>query len=250
MNTYGVRPGDFEAFKNRLLLLNGLIFLSVSVGLVFIFPFRDKIGIIAMTTAIVLVLIIAFFAIKRTIRRLREVWSTYSLTIDDDFILRTQLHHADIKIHKDEIKTIKKSFTGDLVVKSSDWRKFLIIPRSLNGLEEVERLLSQWKPIKPTSRRTLILSLSSAIVIFFGLLLLLRYVFSRFIYSNRHPDMLSIKIIILVLMVISFIPLWVLRSMPQIDKRAKPKPWLFVLLIGYLILVVLSIAISIFIRIP
>jgi hypothetical protein len=138
MNTYRVRPESFKAFKKRLLLLNGLVFLSVILGLVFIFPFRDKIGIIALFTVIVLVLIIAVFAINRTLKRMREVWPTYALTISDDFILKTQLHHSDIRICKKEIKKIRKTFSGEIVVKSGSWRNFIIIPRSLNGFEEVE----------------------------------------------------------------------------------------------------------------
>lgn len=248
MNTYGVKPESFKTFQKRLLLVYSLSIASSVMGAVFIFPFRDRNGILAIITAVVLVLIIASIAINRTIKRMREVWSTYTLTAGDDFILKTQSHHSDIKIYSDEIKMIRKSFAGDVAVKTRDWKKFIIIPRSLDRIDEVEQLLAQWKPIKTTSAKTLFLFLSLAITAFLGFLFSIRYYLSQYFFSDRQPSLTTIKVALFILVSISIIGLWVLRSLPQIDERAKPKRWVFIILIAYLILMAISIAISIFIK--
>lgn len=194
MTTYRVNPESFKAFQKRMLLLYSLTIGTSIIGAIFVFPIRDRSGIIAIIITIVLVLIIAALAISRTLKRMREVWSTYALTIGDDFILKTQAHHSDIQISSDEIKTIRESFTGDLAVKTHDWKKFIIIPRSLDKREEVENLLIRWKPIVITSKKTFFLVLSLIVPVFIGLILFLRYYLSLHLFSNHLPNIIPIPI--------------------------------------------------------
>ncbi len=240
--TYSVKSEGFNVIRKRFLLTGGLFIILVILGLVFIIPLKGPGRIFSLSTASTIFLLIGCFAFYRALKRLREVWSTYKLTIDSDYILKQQSHYRDIKIEKDEIKAILKTYNGDITVKSQDWRKLIIIPRSLDGIEDVENLLNAWKPVKVVSKRKLIIALSAGFLFFFGALVALRY----FLLDQRP----SLTTILIALIVIMTVHLFIMREMwksPLIDERSKPKRWHFIFLIGYLVLV-LIIVISIFIK--
>ncbi len=238
MNTYGVKPEGYRTIQKRV-LLGGCISLAIvllSVGfLVKPASGRDYVafGLIAVT-----VIIIGVVVFSRSLRRFREVWSTYILTIGEDYLLKQQSHYPDIRINRDEIKVIQKSFTGDIVVKARDWRKFIMIPLSLNGLEEVERLLGTWKPVTPYSRQKMVLTMSAALVLSIGCL----GVGAHFL-SGQKPTITMIYGGLMVIMVLALVGMRELRRIPNLDDRAKPKRWQFVLLVANIILMLISMAV-------
>lgn len=243
MNTYGVQPEGYRPIQKRV-LFGSSISLAVALLVVgyLVKPSSGRdftaFGLTAVTFAILGVVILS-----RSIRRIREVWSTYVLTIGEDYLLKQQSYYPDIRINKDEIKIVQKSFTGDIVIKTKDWRKFIIIPRSLNGLEEVERLLATWKPITLYSKRKMVLTMLAAFVLFLGCL-----GFGAYFLSGQKLTITTIYSGAIVIMILAVIGMWQLRRIQNLDERSKPKRWQLYAMIGYIILMLISMAVFHFLK--
>jgi hypothetical protein len=184
------------------------------------------------------VIIFGGLGFYRGLRRMNETWSTYKLTVADDHILKQQSYHPGIRIERAEVTAIWKASTGDIVVKTKDWKKFIAIPRSLNGLQEVEGILSQWKPIKQYPRTKIFLSYSLPFLI-----LLVVVLASRGYLRDHTPNMPAIFIAFLAITVVHLFVLRTLRRFPNLDERSKPKRWQFIFMIISILLFVISMAV-------
>lgn len=238
MNTYGVKPEGYKVIQKRV-MLGGYLSLAVallSVGFL-VKPASGR-DFVAFGLTAVTVLIFGVVVFTRNVRRIREVWSTYTLTIGEDYILKQQSHYPDIRIGRDEMKVIQKAATGDIVVKTRDWRRFIIIPRSLHGLAEVEHLLGAWMPIKLNSGWIMVLAASAAVFFFLGCLGAIRY-----FLSGQKPSLMTIYGVVIVVMILALVGMRELRRIPNLDDRAKPKRWQFLLLLGYIFLLLISMAV-------
>ena len=236
MKTYTVKPEGINPLKKRMLLFGAaalvIVLASVGTGLPGGMP-PLRYGVVAL-----FVVIFGGLGFYRALRRMDETWPSYRLTIADDYILKQQSHYADIGIARDEVKAIWKSSAGEIVVKTGDWKKFIVIPPSLIGLSEVEVLLGQWKPIKPYPRGRTFLSYSAAILIPLALI-----AFYRGFLRDHTPGLPTVSVAVLVLMVANLFLLRTLRRMPNVDERSRPKRWRFVLTIVYILLFVISIVV-------
>ncbi len=235
MNTYGVKPEGFSVVRKRVLLGGGVVLVLALLGAAFAIPSRDH-TILPFGITAVIFFIIAGSVFSRNLRRLRETWSTYTLAIGEDFILKQQSHYPDIRINREEITTIQKAYTGELAVKTRNWRRFILIPRSLNGIEEVERLLSQWKPIVQYSKQKAMFAYSAGVLVLFGVLLAFRY-----FLSGETPSLSSLSLFVIIIMLLNIFGVREMRRFPNIDDRSKPKRWQFILQIGFLLLFVISL---------
>ena len=170
-----------------------------------------------------------------SLRKLRETSRTYSLTIGEDFILRKQLHHADVKIERDEITTILKTITGDILVKNKNFLRFIVIPSGLDGLEDVERLLNQWKPIKQVSKKKTVCMLFIGVFILFWILAGLEY-----LVSATGFGLVTISILSFLAACLTTILLLLMWRFPHLDDRARSKRRQIILIIGYLLVIVIG----------
>jgi hypothetical protein len=178
------------------------------------------------------------FGFYRALRRMDETWPSYTLTVADDSLLKQQSHYPDIRIARDEVKALWRSSAGEIVVKTRDWKKFIVIPPSLIGLSEVEGLLGQWKPIKPYPRARTYFSYAVSFLIPLALI-----AFFRGYLRDHTPGLATVSVAVLVLMAANLFLLRTLRRIPNLDERSKPKRWRSVLAIVYLLLFVISIAV-------
>ncbi|MEK6743055.1 MAG: hypothetical protein AABZ15_05580 [Nitrospirota bacterium] len=163
MKTFGVKPEGINPIKKRMLMFGAaaLVIVLASVGTVL------PGGLAPLGYGFVTLFVVVFggFGFYRALRRMDETWPSYMLTMTDDSILKQQSHYPDIRIARDEVKAIWRSTAGEIVVKTRDWKKFIVIPPSLIGLSEVEGLLGRWKPIKPYPRSRTYLSYFLAFLI-------------------------------------------------------------------------------------
>jgi hypothetical protein len=243
MNTYRVKPEGFNSIQKRIWIGGILAVIFALTGVAAIISLEDRKSLLAFGLTVATVFIVAGFVFYRSTKRLRESWQTYTLMIGDDLILRQQSHYPDITIRREEITKIQRVFTGDIVVKTKEWMKFISIPRSLNGIEEVEQILNQWKSVKQAPNQKLFLALTILVSVasFFGILFALRP-----FLSDHRPGFLTSQIFPFIIAVVALIALSWLRRFPHIDDRSKPKRWQFILVVAYLMLTVISIVIFAF----
>jgi len=80
------------------------------------------------------------------LKKQKEMFDSYQLTIDDDVIIREQLNTPSVAIPSYAIKTIVKQKTGSFIVKSE--KNVIIIPSQIEQYAEVEAMLNAIKPIQ------------------------------------------------------------------------------------------------------
>lgn len=232
MRTYTVKPEGIDPVRKRMLLFGMSFIVIVLAGVWLIMPDVSPVG---FGAAVLFVIIFVGFGFRRGVQRLVETWPTYTLTVGDDYILKQQSHYPDIRINRDEVKAIRKVFTGEIAVKTRDWKKFIVIPPSLIGIEEVEAVLNQWTPIKPVPRAKAIFQYSAGIFI-----VLIFFAVGRSYLRGGSPDPAVITIVVLAILVANVFLMRTMKRIPNLDERSKPKRWRFILMIVYIVLLVIS----------
>lgn len=235
MKTYTVKPEGINPVRKRMLFFGAGFLVVVLAGIALIMPDITPLG---FGVAAVFVVIFGGLGFRRGLRRLVETWPTYTLTVDDNYLLKRQAHYPDIRISRDEVKSIRKVFTGEIAVKTKDWKKFIVIPPSLTGIEEVEALLGQWKPIKQVPRGKTLLYYFLPILI-----VALFFAVGRGYLKSSAPDPTVIIGAVLVILVLNVFLMRTLKRIPNLDERSKPKRWRFILMIGYIVLMLLSLVV-------
>ncbi len=235
MKTYTVKPEGINPVRKCMLFFSAVFLVLVLAGLALILP---EITTLSFGITAVFVVLFGGFGFRRGLRRLVETWPTYTLTVADDYILKQQAHYPDIRISRDEVKSIRKVFTGEIAVKTKDWKKFIVIPPSLIGIEEVENLLGQWKPIKQVPRGMTLLQYFLPIFI-----VVLCIAVGRGYLRSSGPDPAVIIGAVLVILILNVFLMRTLKRIPNLDERSKPKRWRFILMIGYIVLMLVSIVV-------
>ena len=234
MNTFRLNPEGFKKFHRRILFIFLIVFIIIPPTLVYVVP-RNEFKILPFIITMIVFIIGIGMGGFIGYRRLRETWPTYTLTIGEDYIFRKQLHYPDIKIEKDEITAIKNVYNG-IVIKTKDWRKFILIPHGLEKMEEAKILLSQWKPINQYSKKKLFFAIFLGTIILCVVLL----VFKFFLFPIK-PSRLTIDIIIFILLsAVTLLFLTIKKLNLPIDQRIAPR-WFFIFEIIILVLLLISI---------
>lgn len=246
MNTFHMNPEGFKKFYRRFLFIFLIVFIITPPTFAYVIP-RNEFKI--LTFVITIMAFIICFGIGGFIgyRRLRETWLTYTLTIGEDYIFRKQLHYPDIKIEKDEITTIKNVYNG-IVIKTKNWRKFILIPHGLEKIEDVKSLLSQWKPIEQYSKKKLFFAIFLGIIILCGVLLVLKYFL--FPTISTKPSIITIDVILFILFSTVTVLLFIIKRLNlPIDERIPPR-WFFIFAIIILVLLLISIVGHLLLDVP
>jgi hypothetical protein len=237
MKTYTINPAVANPARKRMLLFGIAAVLLVPAGVIMLMSGRG-LPLLENAGVVLFVLLFAGLAFRRSLRRMDETLPSYTLTVSEDSLLKQQAHHADVRLARTEVKTIWKSATGEIVMKTGDWRKFIVIPPSLIDVDEVERTLGQWKPIRPYPRAktylAFVLSLLGSLIAFIAL--------RRFLEGGG----LGMPVIIggaLGMMVLNLVLLRMLRRLPNLDERSRPKRGQYILAILTIIMFLLSIVV-------
>lgn len=94
---------------------------------------------------------IVFLMMILGIKRLKKMFASYTLTINDDHIKREQHYFSDIIILNSEIKKISKNKKGIITIKSNSIKKSIHIPNNIDNKEELEKILNNISPIIQTT---------------------------------------------------------------------------------------------------
>jgi hypothetical protein len=234
MNTFHLNTEGFKTFHKRFLFIFLIVFIIIPPTLVYVAPQNEFKILPFIITMIVFIIGIGMGGFIGY-RRLRETWPTYTLTIGEDYIFRKQLHYPDIKIDKNEITTIKNVYMG-VVIKTKDWRKFILIPHGLEKMEEAKYLLSQWKPIEKYSKKKIFFAVFLGTIIICGVLLFFKY----FLFPIK-PSRITMDVIVFILLsTVLVLPFIIKRLKLPVDERALAPRWFFILSIIILVLLLMS----------
>lgn len=220
MKTYKLRPEGFQPIKGKL-QNTGITLFLVIIPIVFFLSTREK-GVDLATLFVFIFLVLPIFAfalykgINRSIATQQEQWVSYELSLETDVITKKQLRTSDIQIQKSEISSLQQGQDGSLVVKTEDRHKFIVIPNSLDGLEEVQAHLATWRKVETIPKRPLwqrpYIWLLVAVLIGFVVLFVSQ----------------SIQVVLPVGGLLILFSIWCLveiQRSPQIDAKTKRSSW-------------------------
>jgi len=144
MKTYQFDPEKFKK-QTKILVLMYAIPLVLMLVLVF-FLNRNRPEMLKQTIILV-VLMIAFYAYMgfKRYKQNAQLWKEYSLTVDDDGVSQTQPNYPEVRIKKEEIKSIEEVKNGFYVQTYSQGR-VLGISKELPDAdyEELKQIFSNW----------------------------------------------------------------------------------------------------------
>lgn len=93
--------------------------------------------------ALVLLAALAFFSLRKRLRRLHARWSSFEVRLEADAIGREVSGFPAVRIARADVGAIEERAAG-LVVRDRAGRS-LLVPRELEGYERVRELLSGWR---------------------------------------------------------------------------------------------------------
>src|SRR4051812_3613776 len=129
MEVYKFKPGAFKEIRKKVFLRTiPLLLIAVTLGLGMSFLRSDGApdDFLTLKIAIPLVLLLAGFAVYRTISAQKAFLETYTLTIADNVITREQYNTATMAVHFFEIKDIVKKKNGLIIVGEKD---LILVPK-------------------------------------------------------------------------------------------------------------------------
>jgi peptidoglycan/LPS O-acetylase OafA/YrhL len=150
MQEYRIGPEGIKAL--RKLLLKRMLFLVPVVLAIVIFNLvsysLDKpTDMIFYLIPIFIFLLVYGALLFRVIKKNERLFKSYVLTIENILIRREQLNTQDVDIYFNEIVEISKSKNGWLTVKGKYAGDVIFIPAQIENFGEVERILTEIKPI-------------------------------------------------------------------------------------------------------
>jgi hypothetical protein len=229
MKTFKLDPGRFKEANRR----NSIILL----------PFCLTLGIaLVLITwnfyAFIIIPIFLFSAILgfyRGGKRIRESFTSFELTIDDEKISRAFKDLPTITIYKNDVRKITDYSNGSLAIETGHRAHKIIIPKYIQEKEEILRSLANFGQIKKKKRNT-------GILIFYYMIFALGLaLFVLFLASKDRIVAVSLGPILVAGL------LWLIigiRKSNNLDNKAKKIVFIFIPLI---ILIVLRVIISLII---
>lgn len=109
------------------------------------------------------------FASWHTIRRQKRMFESYRLTITEDAVIREQVNTPSITIPRSKVKEIFRTASGVICIVGDSQLNVIGVPAQIENREELERMLSEIRPVLSKSPWTpkLVLQLAgmSAIIV-------------------------------------------------------------------------------------
>ncbi len=225
MKQFKTKEDGFKEIRTQLLKVLIPLLLVPFIGVIVIFEFTsitnaNETNILPIMIPILLVTFA--FGIYRGIKRQKAIYESFSLTIDDNCIIRDQHNTPTIRILFTDIKKITKTYQGGFVISGESSSSSIIIPTQIENKPELEKLLSEISEISQNTSKPLLqrLLLPVASITTIGLLVIL-YVSYNKILVTISGTLLSI------LVVWAFI---VTQQNKNFDKKTKKASYWFILL--------------------
>ncbi len=227
-HTFKVKENGFAEIKKGIIKRTlPVAFLASGVGLA-IYQFNNNgtssdIKVFLLTIPIIIIALVFGFSIG--IKRQKEVFESYCLSVKDNEITREQSNTQTITIPNYEVTSIIRNAKGIITVNGKSTFDTIIIPAQIENIQPLEQLLSQIQPIIDLDK----IPLLEKYWIFY-ILLVLGLMAAVFVSKNKLVVGLS-GTILLIFLGYSF---YSMKKNKNIDNRTKKGMW-------GLIIVVLSV---------
>ncbi|MFC0512698.1 hypothetical protein ACFFGT_00745 [Mucilaginibacter angelicae] len=153
---FKISQTGYAEIKKRTLIWSVIIIVVVIIALGY-YTYEPRNGADAMWISFLVFLILLYaFIIYRSLKRLKAVYNSYTITIDELMIIREQKNLIPRSIQLSDITAIIKSTNGNFTVKgtSNAPADTIIISKLIENPEQLEPLLAGIKPITVNTRPT------------------------------------------------------------------------------------------------
>ncbi|AWH85149.1 hypothetical protein HYN59_08445 [Flavobacterium album] len=155
MEQFKIRKDGFKEIR-KALIVRGLSVVIVAVfGAVamsyFDNNYRDQ-DVNVLPFVIPLLLVAVWFALNKAIKKQKEIFESYILTINDNSIVREAYNTPTITIANGEVREITRDSKGNYIIKGNSSLSPIAIPSQIENSEKFEALLSEIKPMSIKTR--------------------------------------------------------------------------------------------------
>lgn len=229
MEQFKIRPNGFKEIRKAMLMRSiPMILLAIFVGFAISYFNADtqQSNVNIYPFLVPLTLIALGFALFRIIKKQKEQFESYRLTIDDNGITKEQLHFPTISIATAELTEIRKNANRSFTVKGSSTFHTINIPSQIENYEKLEKLLNEIRPISMISPPALYQKLQ-------GMLSIVVIGCIAVVYISKDKIIVSLSgTVLLAVLGYSF---FVLQKSKNVDKQMKKMTWWSVLVIASII---------------
>jgi len=230
---YKLSPEGFNQ-ERRKLINQGVAFSIFVIGIILFGRYLqgDKTSLIITAILVPFLAIPLAIGINNGIKIRRDKWLSYELLVGYDFILKKEANIADVEIYQDEITKLEQISNGNIIVRTKEKDRFILIPNSLVGFEEAKNILLSWQNGKPiTTARSNRLSTALLFVCTMASFIIVMYV-------NQIRIVLPAALFLIPFYIWSLIQI---QRNPQIDPKIKQGSWLFILVLISLIFRIIAL---------
>jgi len=167
MKTFKLDPCGFKEIRQKTLLRTIPIAVLAALAGLYISSVNQNTGTSSLDTLpiVIPIMIVALcFGIFSGLKRQKDMWDTYELTIDGETISRTQNNVPTVTIKKDDLQEIVESPQGHILLKTGNRTNLINIPSSVQDRDELLNTLAGFgqinKEVGNKSNLTLFISLA------------------------------------------------------------------------------------------
>lgn len=213
----------YEVKKRILMRVIPIGLLAIIIGPIIGLPNSNNqdISIGAFAIAIPFILGAFGFGLYLAVKRQKELFNSYTLSITDNEITREQKNTPSIKIPFGDVLWITKSGNGTLIIKGKAKTDIILVPPQINNYDQLENALKLIKPLAIPAAGTFLQK-------YLGLLITLTLVILTIgsmitVYMAQNKIIVAISGILFIgLMLWSFVET---RRNKNIDSKTKKAGW-------------------------
>ena len=237
MPDYRIRPDGFKEIRSqqqkRLLVIPLMIALFVIPTTIYNAK-ENTDFIITLPVTIILFTIIYYFAIRKALKKQKELLDSYALTINDNTIARYQLNTPTISLYHSEVKEILKTTNSGFIIKGNASEDIILVPPQIDNYDELEIRLNGIKTIhQHRSKNIFEKHPVIAIILMMGLMI--------GVYGSRNKFIvLFCGIPVVVMMIWSFLKI---QKSKNVETRIKRNAWvILIVLISIVAVIIMNLA--------
>lgn len=222
MTVFKIKENGFNEFKKDLYKRTGIFSVFMLIVLILL-SFQgggreDLIVFLLMLPTVGIALGIGFFL---GINRQKKIFESYTLTINDQEIIREQLNTPTISIPFADIKSIDKNSKG-FSIRSMASKNIIKIPTQIDNMRQLEGILSEIQPIGDTVEKTFVEKNTNLISIVSLVSIMAVYI------SNNKLVVGICGVFVILLLGYSF---YEFQTNKNIDSKTKNTSWIILLVL-------------------
>ena len=226
MEQFKIKEGSFKEIRNAMLAKAIPVSLLTVAGGLAISHFNTNVQqseINVFPFVIPIVLGALAFGLYRGIKRQKEIYESYVLTIDDNGIKREQLNTPTIAISKADLTEVIVNPNRSITIKGNSSVNVILVPSQVDDYEKLVKALSEMRQISNRSSEPIFQK-------YRVLLSILTIALMAAVYISKNKIIVGVSGT--VLLAILGYSIFEIRRSKNVDLKTKREMWLVILVVA------------------